>query len=151
MNQGVDPSRPGPQLRVRLQQLLDSYAHHLGTALADHVDDLYALSTAVLAHDTQTPPILWYGNRRALELWKLSFDEFVCMPSYRTAEPDRRATRKQLLAEVRTRGVAIGYTGVRIASDGTRFRIENVAIWNILDDGGSVVGQAAACPRVVPL
>ena len=28
-----------------------------------------------------------YGNRRALELWELSWEEFTCMPSHKSAEP----------------------------------------------------------------
>jgi hypothetical protein len=33
---------------------------------------------------------------------------------------------------------------VRIAADGTRFRIEDAVIWNLVDEAGHRQGQAAA-------
>lgn len=150
MSDAADPAQPGPALRARLTELLDSYRQHTGRSLCG-LDELYQAPFAVLAHGTEQPPVLWYGNQRALDLWKMSFADFTCMPSLRTAEPDRRDERERLLREVRERGICLDYTGVRVASDGGRFRIEKAAVWNVLGAEGRVVGQAAMCATVVPL
>lgn len=40
-----------------------------------------------------------------------------------------------------------GYEGIRVRSDGTKFTMYDGFIWNILNEGGKVVGQAATFER----
>ena len=40
-------------------------------------------------------------------------------------------------------GHMINYSGVRISSTGKRFKIEGATIWNIIDENGHYLGQAA--------
>jgi hypothetical protein len=47
------------------------------------------------------------------------------------------------LEQARTRGYLDTYQGVRIASTGRRFLVENALIWNVVDAEGQRVGQAA--------
>ncbi len=35
----------------------------------------------MVSHGTESDPIFNYGNRKALELWELSWDDFIEMPS----------------------------------------------------------------------
>jgi len=48
------------------------------------------------------------------------------------------------MQSVKEKGYAEGYSGIRISSTGKKFKILNASIWNILDDGKVIIGQAAA-------
>ena len=65
------------------------------------------------------------------------------MPSRETAEPDAREVREAFMADVRARGITTSYTGVRVSKSGRRFLLENATVWNITDDEGRLLGQAA--------
>lgn len=108
---------------------------------------LFEAPFAVLSHGIEDDPVLNYGNRRALELWEMSFAEFTRMPSRATAEPMLRQERERLLAIAAEKGFIDDYAGIRISSAGRRFRIENAIIWNLFDDDGQRRGQAAAFDR----
>jgi len=75
----------------------------------------------------------------------------LALPSRLTAEAGRQPARAALLAEVAARGYATGYSGVRVSLGGRRFRIEDTTVWNLLDEAGRPVGQAAAIRRWTPL
>ena len=98
---------------------------------------------ALLSHNAAADPVLTYGNRTALELYGLSWEELTAMPSRYTAEEPERAERARLLARVTADGFIDDYAGVRISKNGRRFRIENVTVWNLTDAQGVICGQAA--------
>ena len=103
------------------------------------------MEQVVLSHGIQTNgegPILNYGNMCALKLWAASWEQLTQMPSRRTAEPLHQQTRDALMKEVKERGIATGYDGVRIGLNGERFKMLNASIWNIVIDG-HFIGQAA--------
>ena len=55
---------------------------------------LFHAQFVVLSHDAAPDPILTYGNRKALELFELTWEELIQMPSRLTAEaPDRAGGR----------------------------------------------------------
>ena len=64
--------------------------------------------------------------------------ELVGMPSRLTAEPAERAGRAQALASVQPQHAIADYSGIRIDSQGRRFRISNARVWSLPG------GQAAA-------
>jgi hypothetical protein len=64
--------------------------------------------------------------------------------------PDAREERAALLAAVARDGFASGYRGLRVAKSGRRFWIEDVTVWNVLDDEGRFIGQAAAYHHTSP-
>jgi hypothetical protein len=130
----------------RLVALLGSYEHWLGIPLCA-ADALFDAPFAVLAHGVESPPILWYGNRTALDLWDMDFEAFTRMPSHLTAEPDLRDARAALLREVSTQGFSSGYRGIRVSRSGRRFEIDRATVWNILDESGQRIGQAATFDR----
>ena len=136
----VDPRITGEDPRI--VALLRSYDHYLGQSLCA-AGELFDAPFVVLAHGTETPPGLFYGNRAALALWEVDFPTFTAMPSFRTAEPDVREGRARLLADVERQGVSEDYTGVLVSSSGRRFEIQRATIWNILDAAGMRIGQAA--------
>ncbi|MGW4641524.1 MEKHLA domain-containing protein [Sphaerisporangium sp. NPDC004334] len=97
----------------------------------------------VLAHDAGDDPRFTYANLAAQRCFEYDWEEFVGMPSRLSAEPDRREDRQWLLDAVHRDGFATGYRGRRIAKSGRRFWIEDVTMWNLVEDG-ILVGQAAS-------
>lgn len=130
----------------RLVALLESYRHFMHRTLASP-EELYDAPFVVLAHGTECPPVLWYGNAKALELWEMTFGEFTRMESRKTAEPDLREAREALLHEVQKQGYSTGYRGIRISSSGRRFEIAQATVWNIVNVAGDYIGQAATFDR----
>ena len=84
-----------------------------------------------------------YGNRAALALWEMSWDEFTRTPSRLTAEAPNREERARLLAAVTARGFIDDYSGVRISKTGRRFKISQATVWNLVAADGTPCGQAA--------
>jgi hypothetical protein len=132
------------------QLLLDSYRHWIGKDLIDRTPNakqqarlLFEASFVVVSHGVEPDPILNYGNQTALDLWELSWDQFIKTPSRLTAEPDDRAERGSMLERARLNGYFDGYRGVRISSTGRRFLVEQALIWNVIDPAGNPIGQAA--------
>ncbi|HXF10201.1 MAG TPA: MEKHLA domain-containing protein [Desulfuromonadaceae bacterium] len=101
----------------------------------------------VVSHGTETDPVLNYGNRIALELWELSWDEFIRTPSRLTAEAPAREERARLLETVTRQGYIDNYSGIRISKSGRRFRIANAIVWNLVTEKGEPCGQAATFDR----
>jgi hypothetical protein len=91
----------------------------------------------------QTDPVLNYGNRMALKLWEMTWEQLIETPSRLTAEPVNRAEREWMLEQARVRGYLDTYRGVRISRSGRRFLVEGAVIWNVLDAHGQQIGQAA--------
>ena len=132
------------------QILARSFSHFTGRDLlpgkwtaAELSQELFEAPFALLSHGTQADPVLNYGNRTALELWGMSWDEWTQMPSRLTAEAPDREERARLLAAVAGRGFADDYSGVRISKTGRRFKIARAMIWNLLSSDGAFYGQAA--------
>lgn len=128
--------------------LLDSYRRLCGHALAANADALWGAPCAVLAHDTGSPPRFFYGNDRTLSLFKWHARDMIGLPSHHSAAPDARTERAAMFAKLEAEDIVTGYCGVRIAADGTRFRIIDAVIWNLRDNAGTLKGQAARIDRV---
>ena len=105
----------------------------------------------VLAHTNAADPVFSYANRKAQNLFGYAWEEFMQLPSRLSAEPVSQEDRERLLRAARERGYIEDYQGVRIAKDGSRFRIEKVILWNVSDDLGNPVGQAAFFEHWRPL
>lgn len=100
-------------------------------------------SFAVVSHDTQFDPVFNYANRSALALFEMTWEEFTRLPSRLSAEPMNREERACLLERVTRDGYVGDYTGVRISKYGKRFLIHDATVWNLFDDEGKALGQAA--------
>ena len=152
----MNANEPQPWLQdeqlQHIQLLLNSFQHWTGKALIPNTDRLTPIEIAnllfkadfvIVSHGTQADPILNYGNQKALELWQMDWSTFTTTPSRYTAEPMERSERAQLLAQAQAQGYIANYRGVRIASTGDRFYINNAIIWNVIDRDGNLCGQAA--------
>jgi hypothetical protein len=104
---------------------------------------LFNAPFVVVSHGTESDPILNYGNRTALELWEMSWDEFTRTPSRLTAEAPNRQERARLLQSVASKGFMDNYSGIRISKNGRRFAISRAIIWNLISETGEPCGQAA--------
>ncbi|MDD1621674.1 MAG: MEKHLA domain-containing protein [Methylococcaceae bacterium] len=129
--------------------LLDSYQTLIKRPLFEAVSGLplvqqvFEAEFALVSHNADADPLFNYGNRTALDLFELPWNEFVGMPSRFSAEPVNRAERERLLAEVCSKGFIDNYSGIRIAKSGKRFMIRQAVVWNVYDDRRNYYGQAA--------
>lgn len=131
----------------RLALIEESFARLTGRPLlpgGGGAEALWAAPFVALAHGTQADPPFFYGNRLALQLFEVTAEQLLAMPSRLSAEAPDRDERARLLAEVTRRGFIADYAGVRISATGRRFRIERATVWNLLDARGQRHGQAAA-------
>ncbi|MEO0012426.1 MAG: hypothetical protein RLZZ535_815 [Cyanobacteriota bacterium] len=142
-----------PEIIRWIQIVADSYRQLLGKNLIDSVDTPEELSQALfyapfvlVSHGIQADPIFNYGNQTALQLWSLSWDEFIKTPSAASAEPIAREERAMMLKQAKEQGYIENYQGVRISSTGKRFLIKQVTLWNLTDESGHKCGQAATYP-----
>lgn len=130
--------------------MLDSYAQCLqqelieryGTPL-EQAERLFDSPFVVASHGVESDPILNYGNQAALDLWAMDWQIFTRTPSRLTAEAPNREERQRMLEQARTQGYISNYRGIRIASTGQRFLIDQAIIWNIHEPGGTMIGQGA--------
>ncbi|MBW4450219.1 MAG: MEKHLA domain-containing protein [Spirirestis rafaelensis WJT71-NPBG6] len=127
------------------QRLLHSYQHWTGTSLLNVSGTSEEIAQALfvlVSHGTQADPIFNYGNRKALQLWELSWEEFTKMPSRKSAEKIVQEERDRLLAEAASKGFS-NFSAVRITSTGKRFQIQDGILWNLIDEQNRHCGQAS--------
>lgn len=138
-------ANPGPEDREFFALLTGSYARLVGKPLgAASAAWLYREAPfVVVAHDTDPDPRFVYANRAAQACFGYDWDEFVTLPSRLSAEAALREKRQAALEAVTRDGFAAGYSGIRIAKSGRRFRILDTVIWQLVDETGAVRGQAA--------
>ncbi len=139
----------------RCRILSDSYIRLLGRPLLPQLpaDDralalaLYDAPVVIVSHGTEPDPLFWFANRTAQHLWELEWERFTRLPSRLSAEADERATREALLRRAEQHGYIDDYRGIRVSASGRRFAIEDVVLWNLSDERGQRVGQAATFAR----
>ncbi len=115
----------------------------LGLDPQDLSREIFESPFVVASHGTEGDPILNYGNRAALSLWEMSWEEFTSTASRYTAEAPNREERARLLKAVTANGFIDDYSGIRISKSGRRFRIARATVWNLLNENGTCCGQAA--------
>ena len=140
------------ELLQHIQLLLYSFHHWTGDDLIQIPSNcspqeianlLFNADFIVVSHGTQADPIFNYGNQKALDLWQMDWQTFISTPSRYTVQPIEHEDREQLLAQAKSQGYVSNYRGIRIASNGDRFYINNVILWNVVDKEGKLWGQAA--------
>jgi hypothetical protein len=136
---------PTPEDPTFFDLVAGSYVRLLGRPLgAASASWLYHEAPfVVLAHNTDPDPRFIYANKAAQSCFGYGWDEFVSLPSRLSAEPVLQEKRQAVLDAVARDGFVAGYSGVRIAKSGRRFRIADTVIWQLINEGGTVRGQAA--------
>jgi len=97
---------------------------------------------AVISHNSDNDSVFNYGNRTAMKLFEVSWQDLINMPSRLSAEVENREERTKLLAKVTKNNFIDDYSGIRISAKGKRFQIENAVVWNLYHHD-SYYGQAA--------
>jgi hypothetical protein len=110
---------------------------------AELAEKIFNAPFVIVSHGTQADPVLNYGNRAALGLWEMSWEDFTRTPSRLTAEAPNREERAKLLEAVTHKGFSDNYSGVRISKNGRRFEISRATVWNLVSETGEPCGQAA--------
>ena len=108
------------------------------------IQQLFNAPFALLSHGLEDDPIFNFGNQTALSLFEYNWDDFTQLPSRLSAKPVDQNERQRLLDAVSQHGFIDNYAGIRIASSGREFLIENALVWNVIDKDGRYCGQAAA-------
>jgi len=114
-----------------------------GMTDSEAAEYLYNAPFALLSHNAEDSPIFTYANKTALLLFDLNWEQMTSMPSKHSAEFADQAEREALLNKVRHYGYTDDYRGIRISATGKRFVISKATVWNLVDDQGSFLGQAA--------
>jgi hypothetical protein len=127
----------------RLAVIKDSFERVTGEKLVAAGCELWSARRVVVAHGTERPPLFFYANRAGLDLFRMTAEDFIGLPSYRSAEEAWRGEREAMLARLEEADVVTEYAGIRVAADGTRFKVEDAIVWNLRDSGGTLHGQAA--------
>ena len=132
------------------QRMLSSFEHWTKRKLlqlegppVEMSEALFEAPFAVVSHGIESDPIFKYGNRKALELFEMSWEDFTKMPSRNSAEPMHRDERAKFMEQVTKNGFVDDYEGIRVSNTGRRFLISNAVVWNVLDEKGKYCGQAA--------
>ena len=135
---------------IHNQRMLNSFRKWTGRELINptgspeqDAEILFEADFAVVSHGTEADPVFKYGNRKALELFEMSWEEFTQMPSRNSAEPVEQTERARFMEQVTRDGFVDNYEGVRISKTDRRFLVKNAIVWNVLDKSGKYCGQAA--------
>ena len=141
-----DPYRD-PDAAARIGLIVSSFEMLVGKPLVEPGDDviaaLWRAPQAILAHGTENDPIFFFANRRALDAFGYDVGTMLRTPSRLSAEAPLRDERQALLDRVSRHGFIDDYSGVRITATGERFTIGQAIVWNLIDAGGALHGQAA--------
>ncbi len=149
------PPAFSPQTLRFLTHLAGSYQHWKGEALVAGQATLspealgaalFEMPEPLVAHGVEADPIFCFGNRAALTLWEMRWEDFTRLPS-RMSAPPASATqqdRNRLMAEALTKGFVDDYAGLRVSATGRLFEIRDTVLWNVVDGQGRRLGQAAA-------
>lgn len=116
----------------------------------DDPQQLYDIDAVVVSHRCAEDPCFVYANRAAQRVWGYAWDEFIGLPSRLSAPPEERETRHTLVQGGLAQGVIRLRDAIRIRADGQRFRVDEIVLWNVSDDAGVVIGQAATYSRFTP-
>ncbi|HAZ44011.1 MAG TPA: MEKHLA domain-containing protein [Cyanobacteria bacterium UBA11369] len=140
------------------QRILNSFQHWAGHSLIEVsgsplqiAEALFEAPFPVYSHGTEPDPIFNYGNRKALALMELDWEQLTQMPSRYSAESIEREERSRLLNEVTTKGYVTNGRGIRISRTGKRYMVSDFTVWNLLDENHQYCGQAARFTQWTPL
>ena len=134
---------------AHIKLLVSSFKLLTGENIIENNNDIDCISReiffapfVVMLHGTEADPIFNYANQCALNLFEMTWVEFIKLPSRYSAEEDSQVERDRILKSVSENGYINNYTGVRISNKGKRFQVSNAIIWNVMYQE-QYYGQAA--------
>lgn len=131
------------ELQYYIKLVLASYKDYTGDVLAKDIEALYNANFVSASHYFYQDGIRFiFANRKALELWEMTWSEFTSIESHYSASEDKRAERSQLLETVKKNGIIRNYTGIRVSKTGKQFLIKDAIVWNVNDNESRILGQA---------
>lgn len=148
MNYFPNPPRADNHyLANHIELITRSFQNLLGYSLLPDSENLaerlYYAPFVLLSHNTEADPIFNYANLQGLQLFELSWQQLITLPSRASAEVVNQAAREKLMTQVTAQGFITDYQGVRVSKTGKRFAINNAIVWNLTDSNGVYQGQAA--------
>ena len=105
----------------------------------------------VLAHSRDEDPTFVYANMAAQRRFGYDWEEITQLPSRLSAAPQDREERQRFIERVRQDGYCAGYSGTRIMKSGQRFQIQDATLWQLVDEEGTVHGQAVVIAAAIDL
>ena len=157
MDEALPAVFAGATAHARLVAIAQSHVRLTGRRLVPAGDDpvmaMWHAPQVILAHGIGPDPVFCFANRAGLRAFETTVVDLLAMPSRLSAEPDRREERARLLVRVAAEGFIDDYAGIRISAKGLRFPIARATVWNVTDNGGTRIGQAAtfaAPPHAIP-
>jgi MEKHLA domain len=147
-----EPSPNFTDLAAHVRLMEQSFERILGRKLFDRnfdrhrdgAEEIFYAPFMLVSHDSQSDPIFNYGNQTALDLFEMSWMEFIKLPSRYSAPSLAWAERSLLLQTVARQGYIENYKGIRVSKSGKRFLLKNAIVWNLIDQG-IYYGQGAVC------
>lgn len=139
-----------PEVSRLAVAMADSYRRLAGHDLVEGSDiatAVYNSADMLLCHDGSEDPRFVYANQVAQDVFGRPWSEFVGMPSRLSAATDVQAERGKLIAQATESGYVTGYSGIRVSSSGSKFRILDATLWRVTDADGEVLGLACRIPR----
>lgn len=109
-------------------------------------DAIWEGDFVLVSHGKEASPVFNFGNKKALELFEMTFNDFTQLESKYSASAISRVERQTLLDKVKKRGFVV-YSGYRISSTGKKFKIKNAKVFDLYDFDGVYYGQAALFNR----
>ena len=94
-----------PFYQKHAEMLCTSYKRLMGDSLLQGthqptITDLFVAPIAILSHGTQEDPIFNFASKTTLDIFGYEFEDFILLPSRKSAEMVERAERERLLKEV---------------------------------------------------
>jgi hypothetical protein len=119
-------------------------------ACADQILAVENWKYPVLCH-SGTPssdhdPVFTFVNDAACRLFLYDKKKFIGLQSKLSAQVENREERFKMLLQAGENGYISNYSGVRVNSQGKRFKIRDALIWSLKDDSGLEIGQATVIP-----
>ena len=118
-------------IKQQLEVICFSYQYFAGEILTPN--EIQNAVFALVSHGTEQDPIFNYGNKTALGLFEMSWEEFTKLPSRLSAREQQQSERARLLSEVTEQGYSKNYRGIRVSKTGRLFQIEDTIVCNLLD------------------
>lgn len=116
----------------------------LVAARGDVITALWNAPPAILAHGVGDEPRFFFANRAALTTFETDLEHLIGSLSRLSAPEPGQGERQAMLDRAAKSGFIDDYSGIRISAKGRRFEIRSAVIWNLTDEDGTRLGQAAA-------